>query len=59
MMLSQWSVVFFANGCLLRQMNHSNLVLISKVDNEALIRQFRPISLCNVSYKILFKIMAG
>lgn len=50
---------FFANGRLLRQMNHFNLVLILKLENHVSIGQFRPINLCNVNYKIMSKIMVG
>lgn len=48
---------FFSKGRLLPQLNHTNLVLIPKVDNPSLVGHFRPISLCNVIDKIISKIL--
>lgn len=50
---------FFLNGFLLRQMNHANLLWIPKAEKPMTMGQFRPISLCNVSYKIILKISVG
>lgn len=50
---------FFATGHMLRQLNHTNLVLIPKVENPLTVGQFHPISLCDVGYKIISKILAG
>ena len=37
----------------------TNLVLIIKVDHRTSINQFCPISLCNVAYKVISKILAN
>ncbi|XP_019200239.1 PREDICTED: uncharacterized protein LOC109193862 [Ipomoea nil] len=45
----------FDTGCLPEGINDTLLVLILKVAMPENIKQFRPISLCNVSYKIITK----
>lgn len=50
---------FFYAGKLLQFMNRTHIVLIPKVMNPELISQYRPISLCNFSYKVFSKILAN
>lgn len=49
---------FFSTRHMLKQMNHSFIVLIPKTENPLMLENFRPINLCNVSYKIITKILA-
>lgn len=48
---------FFNNRTSLRLINHTNIALIPKIDNPETVSNYRPISLCNVSYKIITKII--
>jgi hypothetical protein len=47
------------SGYMLRKANHSHIVLIPKKQNPQLISDYRPISLSNVVYKILSKVLAN
>ncbi|GAB2284026.1 hypothetical protein Dimus_039637 [Dionaea muscipula] len=49
---------FFISGQLLREINHSTLVLIPKRPNASRVDEYRPIACCNVLYKIISKILA-
>ncbi|GJV62602.1 uncharacterized protein Tco_1473430 [Tanacetum coccineum] len=50
---------FFANGKLLKELNHTIISLIPKVTTPARINDYRPISCCNVLYKCISKIIAN
>lgn len=49
---------FFQGGTLTRAVNHTFLTLIPKRAAANKVEQFRPISLCNVFYKVITKILA-
>ena len=50
---------FFYNGHMLKEINKTFITLIPKSDNPESTNHFIPISLCNVSYKIIAKILAN
>jgi hypothetical protein len=50
---------FFRNNHLPRELNHNFLALIPKTNGSHSAHQFRPISLCNIAYKIISKILAN
>lgn len=50
---------FFNGGYLLKELNKTNIVFIPKGDNPESLSQFRPISLCNFSMKIICKVLVN
>lgn len=50
---------FFNRGYLLKELNRTNVVLIPKDQNPCSPKDFRPISLCNVTYRIISKVLAN
>ena len=47
------------SGILPKPINHTLITLVLKLDNPELVSDFRPISLCNVLYKIYSKVLAN
>jgi hypothetical protein len=39
--------------------NSTTIVLIPKIDNPEMVTHFRPISLCNVVYKVISKMLSN
>lgn len=50
---------FLTEGTIHRELNKTDIVLIPKVPNPEDVGQFRPISLCNYSYKIISKVLVN
>ena len=50
---------FLSSASFLSHLNHTLIFLIPKVKNPKLVFAFLPISLCNVLYKILLKVLAS
>lgn len=51
-------MLFFQTGQMKPNIAHSNLVLIPKIDMPTKVSEFRPISVCNLLYKIISKLLA-
>ena len=52
-------ISFFIDRYLPKEANSSLIVLISKTANPTIVNSFRPISLCNVVYKIISKLLVA
>ncbi|CAB4314237.1 unnamed protein product [Prunus armeniaca] len=50
---------FFHYGWMHKKLNHTHIALIPKVTNPRRMTQWRPISLCNVVYKIISKVLTN
>lgn len=49
----------FSGGFLEESLNSTMLTLIPKVENPSMTTQFKPISLCNLIYKVIVKVIAN
>ncbi|XP_074271172.1 uncharacterized protein LOC141595098 [Silene latifolia] len=50
---------FLNSGVMLKEWNNTTIVLIPKIDKPELVSQYRPISLCNFTYRLASKCMAN
>ncbi|XP_074315728.1 uncharacterized protein LOC141651938 [Silene latifolia] len=50
---------FLNSGVMLKEWNQTHIILIPKVEHPELVTQYRPISLCNVIYRIASKCLAN
>lgn len=57
--VSETILAFFESVYLLKEWNHTFIMLIPKVPNPQRVGDFRPISLCNVLYKVISKMMVN
>jgi hypothetical protein len=57
--ITQAILDFLHSGQMLKSVNYTHIALIPKIKSPDLMSQFRPISLCNVIYKIISKVLAN
>lgn len=48
---------FFNHGYILKELNMIHITLVQKNNNPLSINHYKPFSLCNISYKIISKIL--
>lgn len=57
--ISHMIIAFLKHGYLLRELNKTHITLIPKNDNPRKVSDCRRISLCNVTYKLILKLLAN
>ena len=57
--VTQAVLSYLNSGSILKSINHTFIALIPKVNNPKRVSNFRPISLYNVIYKIISKVLAN
>ena len=57
--VTQAVLSYLNSGSILKSINHTFIALIPKVNNPKRVSNFRPISLCNVIYKIISKVIVN
>lgn len=50
---------FLHHGYIFKELNETFIILIPKKKNPMKVNDFRPISLCNVAYKFISKLLAN
>lgn len=51
-------MLFFTTSYLDPEINHTHISLVPKVESHNHVKDYMSISLCNVTYKLIFKILA-
>ncbi|OMO96399.1 reverse transcriptase [Corchorus capsularis] len=57
--VSEMALAFLNSGVSLPDVNQTDVVLLPKIDHPSSVRDYRPISLCNVIFKIVSKTLAN
>lgn len=57
--VTQAAMHFFESGCMDSKLNFTHIVLIPKIANPKKVSDYRPISLCNVLYKVISRILVN